>query len=218
MAKKIIAVLLAVVLAAGIAVTCFIVFAEKTLSVTAKNLELKSTEARGDYYELSHESAFKFDVETKTEYYDVSAEYEVKFGGSDNVMYFLVAKGGQESVYALSMSDLALNFLGGSVSGNVINVRTPANLPFSGEEFKHGNMMLKYVEDYSDAEQYTVYNGSTTVVQNGADIKAHNVANLESCYFTMTVNDVKNELTETVKLWVVRGANNVTLSVHRLKF
>ena len=215
--KKILAVIIAVILAVGIAITCFIVFAPKAMTVSAVDVPMRSDE-RGDYYELTSEWAFKFTAQTKTKYYDVSAEYEAVLGGSDVKMYFLEVKDGQESVYSLSMLDLALNFLSASVKGNVITLRTSKVLPLSDEEFKHGKLTLKYGAEYVDYKEYTVIDGDEKTTMLGSEIKAHNVANEKSNYFALTVNDVANELTETLKIWIVPGASNVALSVHRLKF
>ena len=217
MFKKVLAVILAVLIVAGIAITCFIVFAPKAMTVSAVDIPMRSDE-RGDYYELTSEWAFKFAAQTKTEYYDVSAEYDAVLGGSDVKMYFLEVKDGQESVYALSMLDLALNFLSTSVSGNVISVRTSEALPLSDKEFKHGKITLKYGAEYVDNKEYTVINGDEKSTMLGSEIKAHNGANEKNNYFTLTVSDVTNELTETLKLWIASGANNVILSVYHLKF
>ena len=218
MLKKILAVILAVLIATGVAITCIVIFAPKTIEVVAVNATLESDDARGEYYELTAEWSYKFTAKTKTKYNDVYGEYETVLAGSAEKMYFLEVKEGQESVHALSMSDLALNFLSANVKGEEVTVRTSAAYPLSGYEFEKGDKALKYSKDYIDDIEYTVFDGEEQKTMLGANIKAQNAEREKSAHYTLTINDVVNNVSETVVFWVVPGVNIVTLSTHRLTF
>lgn len=218
MVKKIIAIILTVVIVLGVAFACFMLFGPKTLMISAVDVPIKRTEARGEYYELSSEYSFKFTAKTQNLISDVSSEYDAVLGGNDIKLYFLEVKEGQESVHALSMSDLASSFLAEKVEENTITVRTSEKRPLSSDEFKYGKKMLKFSADYEDSKVYTVSDGSEQKTLLGSDIKAHNASAQYKVYFTLTVNDILNEISETVNLWIVPGANNVTLNVHTLTF
>lgn len=218
MIKKLIAIILIIVILSGVALACYAVFSPKTLEISVVDVPYKQSVSRGQYYELTSEGTFEFTATTKTKLFDVSAEYECVLGGSKEKMYFLEVKEGQESVRALSMSDLASTFLSVKVKGSTLTVRTSASRPLSGDVFGYDGKMLKYVTNFESNKTYTVIDNGRTSQVYGYYMNDKNTGNQYRVNFTLTVNDVSNELSETVNLWIVPGASSVTLSEHKLTF
>ena len=200
----------------GYTATCTVTFIGKAsnMSITSSTLTPKSNSGRGSYFELGTGQTYNFAINLSNIFGNVgSKNLSVKLGGAGALYfgkYHRVAQGTvYDDIHQIEMSELASKFItSATVSGTTLSVTAGSTI------------MTNYYSSMDSSYRYDRYvaSGSPFSTDNYDEAVSHNEANIEKCYFTVTVTDSVSGLEQTIKLWVVSSVSGVSLSQNTLSF
>ena len=200
----------------GYTATCTVTFIGKAnnMSITSSTLTPKSNSGRGSYFEAGTGQTYDVSVNLSNIFGNVgSKNLSVKLSGVGSLYfgkYHRVAQGTvYEDIHQIEMSELASKFItSATVSGTTLSVTVGSTI------------MTNYYSSMDSSYRYDRYvaSGSPFSTGNYNEAVAHNEANIDNCYFTVTVKDSVSGLEQTIKLWPVSSVSGVSLSQDALSF
>lgn len=205
----------------GYTATCTVSFVgvASGMTVTSSSATLTSSTARGNYYSLSANKTYTFNINLSNIYNSVgSSNLSVTLGGSGN-LYFgkrSTNDGGYynyQDVYEQNMNDIVGNFItSATISGTTLTIKTGSKpmenyySSYTTDEWGYEYALDAYVVELDT--YWNIKDSSSTFFISYAQ---ENATAINSCYFTVTVKDSVSGLSQTVKLWL-DGVSGVSLA------
>lgn len=190
------------------------------MTITSADATLKSSTARGSYYELGTNKTYTFNVNLSNVFNTVgSKNLSVSVGGSGTLSFGkrYTNDGGYynyQDTYTRNINELANQFItSAAISETTLTVKTGSKVmetyysAYAVDANSYQYAADAYVAELDD--YWNIKDASATFYNSTAKANAQL---LPSCYFYITVKDSVSGISETVKLWVVSAVSGVSLT------